>query len=188
MSVSAAISAHPLPILELGSRAVFTENMLFMHALMVASEPLIEEAIRRPLDAALRSFYEEHLEEERDHASWLEDDLGSLGARPREVDWNAAQIAGTQYYLIRHVAPQALLGYMAALECRPMPLGVVEELEKVHGKNALRTLRYHATHDAEHAARLLGVIESAGRKDIIFGSAEVTARMLRIVFAKLAAW
>ncbi len=177
--VLSAINAYPLPILDLRNRAIFIENLLFIHAVIIASEPLIEDVLKREMDAPLRAFYEAHLEDERGHAEWLARDMHTLGVTPRVVDWRAAQIVGPQYYLVRHGPPQALLGYMAALECRPMPLEAVVELERIHGVKAMRTLRYHAENDANHGPALLRMIDAAGESKIVAYNAGLTASMLQ---------
>lgn len=152
------LDALPRIRLDLLNRATLVENLKVVHAVIVASEPLLQEAIDRST-ADLRDFYKQRLSEEREHSQWLKADLASVGAMPDSVNWWAAQVAGMQYYLIRHVSPQALLGYMAALECRPMTMGDVETLEAAHGKSLLRTVRYHAEHDIDHGADLLLFIE-----------------------------
>ncbi len=168
-----AINRHPLPALNLLDRSVFLANLRFVHGLILASEPLIEEVLQRDMGNVLRDFYEQKLDDEAGHADWLEADLLRLGENPG-LEWAAAQVAGTQYYLVRHGPPEALLGYMAALECRPMPLDTVSMLEDVYGP--LRTLRYHAEHDREHGAELLEFIGKPS--EIILRNAELTASML----------
>ena len=119
----------------------------------------MEEAIKLS-SGRLRSYYVEHLEEERNHSAWILDDLKSAKVTPPSVDWEAAQIAGIQYYLIYHVSPQALLGYIAALECRPASMDFIERLEGRYGAALLRTARYHAEHDVDHGAAVLNFIDS----------------------------
>lgn len=184
MRVMNAIGEYPLPPLNLADRGIFTANLLFIYGLIVASEPLIEGVLKRDMPDALRLFYADHLEEERGHAASLATDLAFLAATPA-LDWHAAQIAGTQYYLTHHAPPEALLGYMAALECRPMPLAVIDELERLHGVPAMRTMHLHAGSDPEHAADLLGVIESLGEPDIIVSNARLTASMLKTSLERL---
>lgn len=164
--------------LDLADRRIFVANLRFVHALIRASEPLIEEVLKRDMPEALRAFYVYHLEEECGHADWLANDLAYLGARVPDVDWDAAQIAGMQYYLVRHAAPELLLGYMAALECRPMPLDVVQALEKTHGIPAVRTIRHHAEHDPNHGKELLAMIADSRHGAEIAINAQRTAGML----------
>ena len=130
------------------------EVLTFTYRVMVASCDLIacaQCAIENPVgdtpDAKLYAFYQVHAGDERGHDEWLLSDLDD--DIPNEIDFTAACIAGTQYYLIRHVHPALLLGYMQALE-NPTPLSLIEELEAVHGKKLLRTWRHHAEVDGEH--------------------------------------
>src|SRR5262249_4623346 len=131
-------------------RSAFIAFLKFAHGLMRASGPLLEIAAARSKDA-LHEYYSEHLAEERHHADWLEEDLATLGEYPPKIDHAVAATAGAQYYYLEHVGPHALLGYMAAMEFRPMPLAEVEMLEQTYGMPAMRTVRYHATHDPAHA-------------------------------------
>jgi hypothetical protein len=61
------------------------------------------------------------------------------------------------YYLIRHVHPVALMGYMLAMESRQISEEYVEAVEAAHGKNAARTLRIHAEQDPGHMDELRSV-------------------------------
>lgn len=159
-------------------RDAFVAFLKFAHGIMRASGPLLEIAASRSKDA-LHEYYSAHLGEERDHVAWLEEDLATLGEHPPKIDHAAAATAGAQYYYLEHVGPHALLGYIAALEFRPMPLVEVEALEKVYGVPALRTVRYHATHDPEHAKELARVIDLHEEfAAIICYSGFVTSRML----------
>jgi len=156
----------------------FLAFLRYAHGIVRASESLLELGIEKS-SGALRDFYRSHLEDERDHAAWLADDLKVLGEVPPKIDHAAAATAGAQYYYLNHVGPHALLGYMAALEFRPMPLADVEALAKVYGEAALRTVRYHATHDPDHAKELAAVIDQHQEfADVICYSAFVTTKML----------
>ncbi len=159
-----ATTAWPHP----GRRAVLIANLVFLHQVIVASEPLLRHAIARtyslldcPFRAALLDYLQTHLVEERDHAAWLEQDLISAGVDPTDqpLSLHAVETVGAQYYLINHATPAALLGYMAFLECFPMPLEQVAWLEQVHGKELLRTVRYHAEHDVDHGKSLINIID-----------------------------
>lgn len=158
MKLEERIEALGFPVVDLGNRAAFVHNLKTMHELMVASEPLLEDAIEHTQDPDLLAYYKAHVEEERGHADWLREDLESMGETV-EPNMIAAACAGAQYYLIRHADPAALLGYMAVLEGYPMPLEVVGKLEELYGVDAVRTLRYHAENDINHREDLFAVIE-----------------------------
>jgi hypothetical protein len=160
------------------------DNLLFCYGIMIASEPLIEEALKHQLIPELEQYYQNHLVEEHNHADWLLEDLKSAGVTPPLVDWRAALIAGTQYYLIKHISPDALLGYMAALECNPPSLQAVERLEELHGKQLIRTVRYHAEHDIKHGPELLSFIENTPglNLDLINNNRKQTAMLLSNVY------
>ncbi len=129
--------------------------LAFWYQVIVASEPLLEEAIYLLGDGdeegELKAFYRKHLEDERKHAQWLKEDLGD---HPINLHFGAAQLAGMAYYLIRHVHPVALLGYMQALEGRRIPDWFVDQVEAEHGSAAVRTLRIHAEADRDHIVEL----------------------------------
>ena len=59
------------------------------------------------------------------------------------------------------VHPAALLGYMAVVEGDPVPLEVVDLLERAHGKDLLRFVRFHALKDLEQRIELFEVIDDA---------------------------
>jgi hypothetical protein len=146
--------------------AVVIANLVFMHDVIVASEQLLIEAarstermLRSSFHVRLAKYYRSHLEEERDHAQWMRDDLKSVGVAPELPNKLAVAMAGSQYYLLKHEHPAALLGYMATLEGDPVPVEVIESLEHAHGKQLLRCARMHAIKDLEHRKELFAVID-----------------------------
>jgi hypothetical protein len=149
-------------------RAVVIANLVFLHDVIVASEPLLIEAVesidllpRSSFHQRLAEYYRSHLEEERDHVKWVREDLESVGVNvPAELpNRSATAMAGSQYYLLKHAHPAALLGYMAVLEGDPTPVEVVEALEHAYGKQLLRCVRIHAVKDLEHRKELFAVID-----------------------------
>jgi hypothetical protein len=145
-------------------------NLIFLHDVIVASEQLLIEAVastdllpRNSFHARLVQYYCSLLEEERDHVKWMREDLKSVGvnvlaALPNQL---AMGMAGSQYYLLKHAHPAALLGYMAVLEGDPTPVEAIEALEHQYGKQLLRTARIHAVKDLEHRKELFEVIDDA---------------------------
>jgi hypothetical protein len=135
-------------------------HLSFIYRLIVASETLLIRARTRAIelnDKGLGDYYMSHLVEETGHAELLEDDLHRLGLEIIPRFHMAELMAGSQYYLIEHEHPAALLGYMAALECSPMPLAQVDEIEQKYGE--IKCLRLHATKDPQHGKEVLEQID-----------------------------
>jgi len=187
MKFSATLLSHlyhvrqQFPAPDLTRRSAVLKNLVFLFHTMRASEQLLELAIETSEEGTpLRDYFARHLEEERGHHRWLAADLLSAGVDVTQtgIPLKAVEMVGTQYYLVRHLDPAALLGYMAHSECLPTPPGVVDELEAAHGKELLRTLRYHAEHDADHGRELLQVVDGlpGERQLIVLESALQSAR------------
>jgi hypothetical protein len=137
-------------------------NLIFVYHTIVASENLLRVAISQTSDPSLKQYFEKHLEEERDHAQWLAEDLECINieAAQTEVPLLAVQMAGSVYYLIFHAHPAALLGYMRVLESWPMDKAKLAERAKPYPKALLRTVNHHIAHDPGHLEDLLAVIAS----------------------------
>lgn len=163
-TVDGFMTSWPMPrLVEAGP---FVIHMVWLYHVIKASEGLLKAAIANST-GELRDYYVEHLTEETGHAAWLADDLLSIGIRVEDTQapQTAIQMAGGQYYLINHVNPAALLGYMVVLECFPAPLEYVDQLEMAHGTQALRTFRFHAEHDVDHGADVLAMIDQLSDED-----------------------
>ena len=154
---------------DLRDRRILTRNMLFLHDCVVASEQLLIDAELAtqcgepdPYRGALGCYYLSHLDEERGHLQWLRDDLAALGVVSNDPpDALAMGMIGTQYYMLKHVHPATLLGYLAVIEGEPTPLEVVEQLEAIHGASVLGFIREHAIKDPEHRIELFALIAEA---------------------------
>jgi hypothetical protein len=154
---------------------VVIANLIFLHDVVVASEQLLIEAAestdrlpRSSFHKRLAKYYRSHLEEERDHVKWVREDLKSVDVNvPTELPnkW-ATAVAGSQYYLLKHAHPAALLGYMAVLEGDPTPVELVESLENAYGEQLLRFLRIHAVKDLEHRKELFEVIDDTPNESL----------------------
>lgn len=132
--------------------------LIFCYRVMVASAPLLEFAIPRS-DGRLRAYYAHHLEEERGHDEMVLADLKALGLTTIPRSHVAAQLAGSQYYLIANEHPALLLGYMLALEKESMTPAQVDALGAHHGFT-LTAFRHHCEHDPVHKDDLLREIEA----------------------------
>jgi hypothetical protein len=150
--------------------AVIKANLIFLYDAVVASEQLLIEAAASTdqlspssFHERLRKYYRSHLNEERGHDKWLKEDLKSIGIEvPAGLPNRPAMaMVGTQYYLIKHRHPAALLGYIAVLEGDPTPVEVVDALERAHGRPLLRFVRIHSLKDLEHRKELFEVIDAS---------------------------
>lgn len=156
--------------------------LAFWYQVIIASEHLLVDAMSMLDDdgweADLKAFYEKHLEDERHHAHWLKEDLGD---HPIVLHFGAAQLAGMTYYLIRHLHPVALMGYMLALEGNPIDMGFVEAMEAAHGKAAVRTLRHHAEEDPGHFEELKAVFIPDEWKPLVENTRIQTLKLLECI-------
>jgi hypothetical protein len=152
-----------LPLLT--HRDALLKNLVFSWHCMKASENLLKQA-KLKSKGKLKAYFAEHLDEERGHEDWLAADLLTAGidVHKTPIPRLAVEMVGTQYYLINHVDPAALLGYMARHECFPASLVQIELLEKVHGKELLRCARYHALNDVAHGQELLNITDELPQK------------------------
>jgi len=164
-----------------------TQQFEFFHGLMRATEGLLvaAEIAATGVNDQLKAYYYKHLAEESRHADWLAEDLKTQGIEPPAIHWQAAALAGLQYYLINHVSPWALLGYMAVLEGQPMEMKHLEQMEESYGKELFRTYRYHQEHDPGHLADIVRMSELAPKVDqeIIAQNARQTALYINGLFA-----
>jgi hypothetical protein len=144
------------------------KNLIFLYHACVASERLLQEAGNEALKFSehefyktLSAYYYSHLEEERGEIRILKEDLLFSGVDPIVPDALSIGMVGTQYYLLKHIDPACLLGYMAVQEADPTPIELVEKLEHLFGKESFRFLRMHAIKDLEHRKELIALIDEA---------------------------
>ena len=148
--------------MRLFNRAFLVQNMLLLHGMIVASVPLLKFAVPK-CGGDLRDYYRKHIAEEEGHDHMLRDDLAALGVTDIPPSFQAAKIAGSQYYLIAHEHPSALLGYMLALESNALNPFHVEQIERAHGTK-LESFRHHAKHDPQHTIALRRQIDALSAK------------------------
>lgn len=127
-----------------------------MHGIIVASEPLLKKAMEKA-EGALWAYYARHLEEEKGHVAMLRADLTRLGVKDIARFHAAAQLAGSQYYLLEHDHPAIFLGYMHMLESRAPTIEMVMELERAFDVE-LTCMQHHAVHDPDHVIELVKMI------------------------------
>jgi uncharacterized ferritin-like protein (DUF455 family) len=104
-----------------------------------------------------------HAGEERGHDKMILNDLKALGRDIGEFESKPFTSAcfQTQYYLIEHVNPMALYGFILLLEGVSLACGP-ELYEKVTAnfKNATTYLKVHIEEDEDHVAQNLKAIET----------------------------
>lgn len=175
------------PAIDLSRRDVFLRNLIFIHNIISASESLLRAACDRSI-GEMKAYFAEHLKEEAGHAFWLRNDLATadIDVASLPVLPEAVAMAGAQYYLIHHVDPVALFGYMAVLECFPIDAAALEKLEEIHGKQLCRTLRYHAEHDIDHGADVLDQVDALSDKqfNLVMQNAVQTALYIGSAISK----
>jgi pyrroloquinoline quinone (PQQ) biosynthesis protein C len=140
----------------------FYLNLVYIYHTIVASENLLVLAAAHTESESLMDYFFDHLEEERDHAKWLREDLLSVGVDPTTIpaSHHIREMVGNIYYLIYHKDAAALLGYMRMLESWRMPPGHLDELKKVYPEKLLRTLIYHQENDPKHLEDILKIIST----------------------------
>jgi hypothetical protein len=129
-AVTAALTQYPMP--RVRSKADRLTLLQFRYALTLAHRPLLEAA-KLP----------ELLAREAGKAEWLRADIDEMGATPTEFDYPAACIAGSQLYLLIHLHPKVLLGYVAAFMHCPLwshleeeePFPIIPLIEEIVGQN-----------------------------------------------------
>jgi hypothetical protein len=178
--VAAIIRQYRLPDLD----THLVDCLIFNWHLMKASEWLLEVALDHPLVRPdLYRYYAQHLLEERGHLMWLFEDLGGTA----QSDWNpnvtpvsAATLAGMIMYAVEFIDPVCLLGYMLVMESFPLSADKLDQLEAIYGQHLLRTARYHAEHDKEHARDLRDMIDtlSLPRQRLVRWTATAAATLL----------
>ncbi|MBT1184083.1 biliverdin-producing heme oxygenase [Streptomyces sp. CJ_13] len=183
-----------------GLRQRYLRYLAAMHPLVRASVPLLERAAERcaelddPGARSLAAYYTRHAGEERDHDTWLLEDLAAAGAGPAAVPHPVVvELAGAQYYRIEHEHPVTLLGYMAVLEGNAPGPRLADRLTEATGlpDGAFRTLREHAELDGGHLEDLHRVLDelapTPARQTAVSVSALHTANLLTRLFLSLAA-
>jgi len=156
-----------MTLMDARSLTSILKNLIFLHDIVVASEELLREAslsckhTNDQFSRLLYDYYQNHLIEEVGHLQWLKDDLASANVDPEFPNRFATTIVGAQYYLIKHVHPASLLGYLIVMEGDPISAETLEYLEKIHGNKLFGFLQLHSTKDIEHRRELFEVIDMA---------------------------
>ena len=120
-----------------------------------------------PLASMLSAYYKKHLEEEREHDTWLLEDMQACGIDPertlaRLAPGHVAALLGAQAFWVLQEHPVAFLGYIAVVEGNPPTHAHLESIRATTGfpEEAFRCLREHADADQGHGAELWAFVDS----------------------------
>jgi pyrroloquinoline quinone (PQQ) biosynthesis protein C len=149
---------------------VYREYLFQSHSIIRASVPLMKatlECCRTPKylsDPVLKLFgdyLERHIVEETGHDEWILNDAEVLGIQRRALleripKQTALQMVGSQYYLINHYNPVAMLGYIAVMEGTPPQSEFIEDVARRNKLplEAFSSFLLHAKVDPKHRADL----------------------------------
>jgi hypothetical protein len=144
------------------NRLALLANLVFIYHAIKASSKLCYVAGELERDNDLSEYFFNHGHEEEGHDKWLAEDLATAGVSVNQTSIPSAvpEMVGGVYYLIYHVEPAALLGYMLVMESGALQEEQLTSLEETHGKELIRTLRYHSEHDPDHLDTLKFMIDS----------------------------
>jgi len=134
--------------------------------------PLMQSALKSLVATGsaprCQAFLRQHLEEEKGHDEWVLEDLQGLEVSRLSVAVAlplpaVVGLVGSQMYLIEHVSPVALLGYMYVLEAYPQSqrfLGIIEEQHGI-ARTRITALSHHSEIDHAHREELLSLLDDA---------------------------
>lgn len=177
---------------------LFPNYLFHLHCAMRAAAPLIEIArdrasTRREVGGEiLEAYLGRHLEEEREHADWLLEDMSYVGCSAKDTlsrppPTCIAELIGTQYYWSLHVHPVTLLSYFAVLEGNPVSPEFLEASAKAASipMPAMRTLLLHAEEDQAHRDDLFDTLDRIpldGRWSSLLGvnAIQVSGQLARV--------
>lgn len=149
------------------------DYLVLLHQVVRASTPLMwcarNVAAADPTaswSSALVGYLDHHIVEETDHDKWLEHDLATVNItrddlRSRLPLPELAQTVGAVYYYAKHISPLAILGYISAVETRPISLSRICQWRnsKQYPDELFRTLEFHAVEDEAHQEDLYRFID-----------------------------
>lgn len=145
-------------------RTLYPQFLIQLHHVITGGLRLMsfaaQQASSMPGDGAAEiaaRYLRHHVEEEKDHADWLLDDLAVLGVSAKVVAETTplpavVALIGEQFFWISTFHPVVVFGYLLVLEGSP-PL--VEQLEEIQSRTGLPEaafgcLRAHAEDDPTH--------------------------------------
>lgn len=156
--------------INLQDRDLVLKNLVFIYHTSVATEKLLMDAAIKAISKVehtdiglfierIHEYYHKHSAEEKDESEVLLQDLQSVRVYPGLPDRYAMAMIGSQYYMINHLHPVCLLGYLAVQEADFTKKETVDILADLYGENLCRFMRMHVERDPEHARELGELIE-----------------------------
>ncbi|WP_394823374.1 iron-containing redox enzyme family protein [Pendulispora albinea] len=127
----------------------------------------------------------EHAREENGHHLYAERDLRHLGMRVEDFSELAptAALYQTQYYLIEHVHPTALFGYIILLEGVSVLCGRegLERASAAFGEHAVSFLKMHSNADEDHLPKAFATLATlpAELQSLVQTNCKNSAELLR---------
>jgi Iron-containing redox enzyme len=155
--------------------ALLPRFLLELHSIVRGGLTVMQIALQRadelagkdPVASALAQYLSKHISEERDHDTWLLDDMTACGvdrqlALSRVIPGPVAALLGAQTYWVLQEHPIAFLGYIAVIEGNPPTREHLALIRDQTGfpDEAFRCLREHADADQGHAADLRDLIDA----------------------------
>lgn len=182
------------------ARTLYPQFLIQLHHVVVGGLRLMAFAAELaaslpddPVAKAAAAYLRHHIEEERDHAEWLLDDLRILGVTPDIVARTTplpavASLIGEQFFWISAFHPVVVFGYLLVLEGSPPIIEQLQDIQQRTGlpADAFRCLKAHAEDDPAHLEDLNRTLDrmplTAGQEKRIalsaFASIESVATLL----------
>jgi hypothetical protein len=156
--------------------AVYPVLKFTVPLILSARDICAERAESSEFHATLAAYYDRRAVEELDHDEWLLEDLAIMGISNEEVKNRTplpsiAALVGAQHFYLANGQPEALLGYMAALEGFPPTDELLDAARATSGypERYFRTLRKHGHLDIHHRDELDVFINGLGLGPEYFG-------------------
>jgi hypothetical protein len=127
----------------------------------------------------------DHASEEKNHEKLVLNDLKALGTPLQQYDMSVPPIWQTQFYMIEHVSPLSLFGYILFLENLSLYESIGPHVYKrcleVYGKKATSYLRVHVEEDPSHVDKLFDIIDKLpqGEHQNVVDSLLITSSLYR---------
>ena len=112
----------------------------------------------------------DHMQEEKHHEKLFERDLQAMGHPVEELkEWPiTSQLYQSQYYLVEHESPMALLGNIFYLEGMSIYAGpeILSRTLAAHGSKACSFMKVHVSEDTDHIAKATNALAKLNEEDL----------------------